>query len=791
MTLLSEFLHDFRLGFRRLCQHPWAGAVAIFMLILGLGANTGVFCFMNAVFLRPLPLPRPAELVLISEVNPQVSASPMKSSWANFEDWRREARSLVRLAAYRDERVTVLGAGDPDVVEAQAVSREFFSVLGVAPVLGRAIGSEREAVISHAYWETRFGRTGGVLGTAIRLEGRPYSIVGVMPPGFRLVHGADFWYPLEVSPERRAMRGARFVLVVGRLLHGVKREAAQARLDAVARGLAEAHPENAGWGVLAASLEDRLLGPFRRRALSLFAAAALILLIACTNLVCLQLAQAESRKREFAVRMALGAGRGRLMRQLFAETLLVAFLGTAPAIAVAWGVLKLLAVAGPANLPVPVAVTLDGRAVAYACALAVCSALLVALYPALRLRRLDFAAEAQGRSESSVGGSSGWTKWGALMAGEIALAQILLAGAGLSVHSFLNLSGIDPGFRASGVIVARIPLSVEKYPDGLRQARFFAGLAQEAQRLASVRSVGLVNVPPLDDADPKGDFGAEGRPKSASFWASVRVVTPGYFSTMGVPLLAGRTFSPFDTAGSPRVVVISEAAVRRIFGRENPLGKKLCWDVCDLEIVGVAGNVRHSQLQETRADAVYLAFSQSPQSRMALVLHTDSSPSEVSQSLRPIVRSLDRDQPVESVERLQDVVRRALFQPILSAGLISVFAALGLAMALGGVYGVASYVVDVHTHEIGVRVALGATNRQLLRPLLRWGAAAAVAGALAGLAGAFLFARLLGALLYDAPPLDPPVLICCAATLCATVLLACYLAARRISRIDPLCALRY
>jgi predicted permease len=802
-TLRQDLLY----ALRRLRQAPGFTLVAIVTLALGIGANSAIFSMVNAVLLRPLPFDEPDRLVRLSQT--WEGRTTGVYSPQNFLDVVSAARDFESLAAIDGGGVTLTGSGAPARLEGAGVSASFFDVLRVRPILGRGFaagenepGHTKVVVLGHRLWRERFGADPAAVGRMVQLNREPHVVVGVAPPGFTYPDGAEVWTPIEYDAVfRTKSRGAWYLGVIGRLKPAVPVSHAREELRTIADRLAHEYPDaDEGVGGTVTSLHEAMVGESRPALLVLLGAVGLVLLIACVNVANLLLARAAARESELAVRTALGAGRGRLLRQLLTESVLLAVLGGAAGVFLAWLSLDTLLGLQPAGVRRLGEVRVDRAVVAFAAGLSVLTGILFGSVPALQLMR---RATAQSLREGGRGllGGRGQRLRGGLVVGQIALAMMLLAGAGLLIRSFVQLRRVDPGFRAPGALTFRIALPESAYQDEARRTAFFDEMIERLGALPGVRSVGTVMGLPLSGTRFNLSFEVAGRPKlplAQQPSMEVRVTSPGYFEAMGIPVLRGRGFERGDRAGSRQVVVLSQTAVRRFFPGEDPLGKSITvgWRRPDGmppaggEVVGVVGDVKEAGLAEENPPEIYLAYGQLPVSSMDVLLRTAVGPMTLAPAAATVVRGLDPELPIARLHTLDDIVARSVSEPRFYVVLLGAFAGTALFLAALGIFGVMSYAVVQRSREIGIRVALGAHPAHLRRMVLGQALLLAVAGVGLGLLGSLGLSRAIAGLLFDLSPTDPATLAGVALLLTAVALLASYLPARRATRVDPLIALR-
>ena len=803
---MDTLRQDLAYAFRRLRQAPGFTLVAVATLALGIGANSAIFSIVNAVLLSPLPFEEPERLVMVSQV---WEGRPTVYSPQNFLDLEAAAQSFAALAVVDQSGVTLTGRGAPERIEGAEVGAPFFRVLRVQPVLGRGFlpgenepGHDKVAVLSHRLWRERFGGDPGIVGQSVQLNRESYAVIGVAPPGFAYPEGASIWTPMEYDEQLRTKsRGAWYLTVIGRLGPGVTLAHAREEVSTIAARLAAQYKEiNEGVGGTVRSLHEATVGSSRTALLVLLSAVGLVLLIACVNVANLLLARAAAREGELAVRAALGAGRGRLLRQLLTESLLLAALGGAAGILLASLSLDTLLALQPEGVRRLGEVRIDQAVVAFAAGLAVLTGMLFGSVPALQLLR---RATSQSLREGGRGllAGRGHRLRGGLVVGQIALAMVLLAGAGLLFRSFVRLRQVDPGFRAPGALTFRIALPQSAYGDEARRVAFFDELLPQLGALPGVRSAGMVMGLPMGGTRINLSFEVQGRPAlplAQQPSMEMRVASPGYFEAMGIPLLRGRGFTPDDREGSTQVVVLSRSAVRRFFPGEEPLGKsiRMGWrrgegkPPAGGEVVGVVGDVKELGLAEEYPPEIYLPYAQLPVESMDVLLRTAVSPMTLATGAARVVHGLDPELPVARLRTLDEIVARSVSQPRFYMLLLGAFAATALFLAALGIFGVMSYAVVQRSREISIRVALGADPAHILGTVLGQALRLAVLGVGAGLAGAVALSRTIASLLFELSPTDPATLGAVAVLLASVALLASYLPARRATRVDPLVALR-
>ncbi|HEY9431448.1 MAG TPA: ABC transporter permease [Blastocatellia bacterium] len=801
----DEMIQDLRYGVRMLLKHPGFTTIAVITLALGIGANTAIFSVVNAVLLRPLPYQEPERLIRLWESNPGRGWPEFSASALNFEDWRKQQTVCEQLAAYEFATFNLTGGGEPERVAALGVTANLFPTLGTPPALGRNFlpeeeraGRHRVAILSDGLWRRRFGADPQLIGRQVQLSGENYTVVGVMPPRFRLTPGTELWTPLMLDPALapwHANRSHHNIHVIGRLKPGVSLLQAQAAFDVVARQLEQQYPKsNAGWGVLLRTFYDWIVPEqIQRSVLVLFAAVGFVLLIACANVANLMLARASTRRREMAIRAAMGAGRLRVMRQLLTESLLLATLGgLAGALLARWGA-QLIKASTSLNMPRLDETRLDLRALGFTLIVSLLTGLIFGLAPAWQASKLDLNGTLK---EGGRGGDSRRGLRGALVVGEVALAFVLLLSAGLMIRSFANLQNAPLGFAPENVLVMQINLPGSKYGEKAQRVNFYNQLLERMRSAPGVVDVAAVTQLPLfSGASWAQEITLEGReaaPSDAKPSARVFAATPRYFQTMGVPLLQGRDFIEQDGGDGQLNVIVSESFARRFWPNENPIGKRFRSGAFDLfgAVVGVVGNVRNAGLESEGGPAFYFSYGRIGMPALTVVARTVAPPETMAAALRAQTHSLDRDLPVYNVRTLDQLVYNAAGQPRFQTTLLSLFSVAALLLAAIGVYGVMAYAVTQRTYEIAVRMALGAQTRDALMLVVRQGMTLSLIGVAIGLALAFGLTRFLRGLLYQVSATDALTFAMIPLLLVGVTLLACYVPARRATKVDPLLALR-
>jgi putative ABC transport system permease protein len=807
--LVSPLLQDLRYAVRALRKSPAFTAVALATLALGIGANTAIFSVVNAVLLKPLVFPESGRLVAFYQTLPREGVMNNGVSYLNYADFASRSRSFEQLGALRMHDFTLTGRGEPALVVAGTVTGNIFQLLRTKPLLGRSLTAADEApdapavaVLSERLWRERFGGAPAAVGQTVRLDQKVFTVVGVMPGRFRSPPDrppAELWTALAQDPvfgDLRQRRGGHYLTVVGRLRPGVALATAQAEVATLAAGLARQFPkENEGWGTRIVPLAESLVSGVRTALSVLLGAVALVFLIACVNVANLMLMRSSARSRELAVRTALGAGRGRLARQLLTESLVLGLSGGALGVALALSGMKALKAWLPADLPRVSEVGIDGRVLIFSFFASLAATLVFGVGPALAAGRANLSAAL--REGSAGAGESGGRRRlrGLLIAGETAFSFVLLVGAALLIRSFVRLQEVPLGFRPAGVLTAGMSLPRTQYADPQQWIGFYTALVDRLAAEPGVEAAAASLPLPLAGAGLNFAFSIEGHAEEpgADKSANYTAATPGYFRVMGVPLVSGRTFSQRDGATAPRVCVVSAAFARRYFPGENPLGKRLVFGFPSpvaREIVGVVGDVKRDGLALPSQPEMYVPFVQEPWWAAYALVRTSGDPARLSSAMRADVKALDPSLPLEDVAPMRQFVDDSVAQPRFRTTVLGLFGAAALLLAVLGIYGVISYSVGRRTREVGIRLALGAAPSDVLRMVLFEGLGLVALGLALGLAGALLSTRYLSSLLFEVSRLDALSYAGVAALLLLAGLAASWLPARRATRVDPVSALR-
>ena len=810
---MATFLQDIRYAFRTLGKSPGFTAIVVLTLALGIGANTAIFSVVNAVLLAPLPYDQPSQLVKVWISNIPRGDKIAPASGGDFAEWKSGNNVFSGMAASSDEIFTLTGTGDPENVVGYQFSADYFRLLGTRPELGRTFLDEEDrpggpdvVVLSDAIWKRAFSADPHIVGKSVTLTGKPFTVVGVMPPDFKYPSTVELWTPLALPTSFLTNYDDTPLRIMARLKPGVTLKQAQAQMDSIEQRIAHEHPQtDAGNSVTLVPLREEIAGDVKMPLLVLLGAVGFVLLIACANIASLMLARAAGRRKETAIRVALGASRARLIRQFLTEGLALSLIGGTLGLVIASGLTSFLLSIFPnniANLNIPqmTSIPMDVRVFAFTLSAAVLTGLLFGLAPVLGLKVAASAEGLKGSSRSTTASSGEIRLRSALVVSEFALALVLLVGAGLLIGSFRNLLQGNLGFDAGHIISAQLILSQNKYPAVQPQKPFeFANeVLAQIRRQPGVEYAAAADFMPLSGFWNAADFSVQGQPEPAPGRrpnAKSERVTPEYFRTMGVPLLKGRAFTEQDRKDAPQVVIINETLAHQVFGSRDPIGERLnlgdskkpdLW-----EIVGVVGDVHAFGLEEKVRGTLFRPFAQDPITVVAFVVRTSGPPSNLTSSVKQAIWSVDKDQPIYKIVGLYQLANESLALRRVSSILLGAFSALALLLAALGIYGVMAFSVAQRTHEIGVRMALGAQPGSVLKMIASYGMRIVIAGIAIGLAGSLALSRVIASLLYQVKPTDGVTFALTSVLLCFIALLACYVPARRAMRVDPMVALRY
>ena len=797
MALLS----DLRYSVRTLRKSPVFTAAAVLTMTLTIGANTAIFSVVNAVLIRPLPFGHPESLVQVAEKNDKLHLESFGASVLNYLSWKEQNRSFQDLCAIGGGSYTLTGRGDPEQFQGGTITPSVLSVLGIQPIIGRNFrdgedrpGAPGVALISESLWRRKFSSDPAAIGAHLNLNGVDYTVVGVAPSGLPFLTTGDIWTPLPNDPARE-IRLNHVITVFGRLRPGVTIRQAQADMDQVFTRVAAQFPEIKDWGIRLIDFRGTVIpDSITTTLLILFGAVGFVLLIACANVANLLLSRAASRQKEIAVRTALGASRARMLAQLLTESLVLAVTGGVIGLAAALLSVQLMNNSLPQGLlPVPT-ITLDSSVLLFALGITLVTGLLFGFAPAWHAAATDLNTVLKQGSRSSIGGQRLMVRNG-LVAGELALATVLLVGAGLLMQSLSHLQRVRLGFQPDRMLTFQVAPPVSRYPDLVRRWPFFRRMLESLNAIPGVRGAAMSSGIPLGagfyNRSPFMPFGASILPDGASLPLDWRTVSPGYFKTMGIPLLAGREFTEQDTPTAPGTIILSRAAAQKFWGSESAIGKMLHRPTLgtNLTVVGVVDDVRNDGLNQ-EYPALYFACSNISSRQMDVVVRTMGKPESVLSAVRARIHDLDPELALSNIRTMDEWVSNNAAQPRVNATLIGTFAGVALLIAAIGVYGVLAYSVNQRTREIGLRMALGAQQGGVLRWIVGQGMIVAFAGIAIGLVGALALSRLLASLLFGVQPRDPVTFGAVAAVLCAVAFTACLVPAVRASRVDPIVALR-
>ncbi len=809
---MQTLLQDLRYAFRLLAKSPSFTLIAVLTLALGIGANTAIFSVVNAVLLRPLGFRDPAKLVLVAEKSKYPTIS---TSYENYQDWRDQSHSFESLEATRGTAMTLSGSGEPENLNVRMATAKLFPLLGVDARLGRTFSADEDraggtpvAVLTYGLWQRRFGGSPDVLGKPITLDAQPYTVIGVLPAGFELLQPADVFLPFHpwahTLPDDRNWHPG--IIVIGRLKAGASLEQARTEMVGITKRLEEQYPiYNTGTSADVVALQEQMVQNVRPALILLLGAVSFVLLIACANVANLLLARAASRGREVAIRTSMGASRGRVVRQLLTESVLLSLAGGILGLLIAWASLGPLLKLSAGTVPNVFDVTLDPAVLAFTLGISVITGLIFGIAPAMRTTKRDLRGTLNEGSRGSTAGPGHHRLRGSLISMEIALALLLLVGAGLLLRSFSRLQEIPPGFQPDHLFVADLPISQSAYAKPEQRFQFFDRVVDRARTLPGVRSAAAASFLPVSGGGGLLHFNIAGRPpKSPNDYiaAGYRTVTPNYFETLGIPLLQGRLFIPHDNERSPAVVIINSTMAHTYFPNENPLGHRIQVGatpdpdptVPNMEIVGVVGDVLQGLGVDPKAE-MYLPYRQAdgvlPVFQLSIVMRTSGDPLQQSAALRSALSEIDPNQPLVKVRTMEDNIASTVAQPRFRTWLIGIFAALAVMLAAVGIYGVMSYSVTQRTNEIGIRVTLGAQPNDVFRTVVGEGLRFALIGICIGIVAGLLLTRLLQSFLYGISAADPLTFVGVTVLLLAVALAASFFPARRATRVDPIIALRY
>lgn len=807
---METLLKDFRYAIRMLFKSPGFTLTAVAALALGIGATTAIFSVVNAALLRSLPYEKPDQIVAVWEISKSEGTESV-ASYPNLADWRAQNTVFEDMSAVRARGQTLTGFGEAERIEGAVVSASFFPLLRAKAALGRTFlpeedkpGAARVVVMSHKLWTRKFSRDENIIGQTITLSGNPYTVIGILPANFSFpfeVEEAELWATTAFEGDNLNERGAHTNSVIARLKDGVSLDQAQSEMEAIAARLEQQYPEsNTDSGARVISLRDQLVGRIELALWILLGAVIFVVLIACSNVANLLLARAAARQKEIAIRSALGASRWRIARQLLTESVLLALVGGGAGLLLAvWGI-EAIVLYIPEEIARLSGIGIDARVLSFTLVMSILTGFIFGLAPALKASRPDLneTLKEGGRTSASAGRRS---LRGALVISEVALALVLLAGAGLLMKSFLRLRQIDPGFDAENVLTLRVNLSGPNYKADYQRIAFIDEALDKLKALPGVESAAFVTPPPFSGDGLGSGFSIEGRPTPPGQepGAAVHGVTPDYFNVMKISLVAGRHFTDHDVKGGTGAVIINQMLARRHWPDENPIGERISsvgigvhdnepkvW-----EIIGVVGDVKNIALDQKPFPEMYFPIRQQSWGWGYMTIRASVDPMSLASVARAELLSIDKDQPIYRIRSLDEMISNSVAKPRFYMLLFGLFALVGLVLAVVGVYGVISYMVSERTHEIGVRMALGATRRDVLRMVLGRGMTLAAVGIAIGLGGGIAVTRVIESLLFEVSAYDPLIFGAVSALLALVAAFACYIPAMRATRVDPMTALRY
>jgi len=803
---MQTLLQDLRYGARMLLKKPGLTLTAVLTLALGIGANTAIFSVVNAVLLRPLPYPEPAALVRIyeKETDSALPSERLEVAPANFLDWRRQSRTLVEIAAWGQEEQALASQDHADSVVAAFVSFNFFSALGVNPLRGRVFTSEEDrpdrdtvALLSYGLWQRRFGGDTNLVGQKVNLDGSQYTVVGIMPPGFQYPRGAEIWTPLALNANQTQMRDAHFLQVIARRRPDASLAQVRAEMETIASSLAQQYPAtNKNWTVNVLPLPEDEVGRARTTMLLLMGAVGLVLLIACANVSSLLIARGATRRTEITIRSALGASRWRIVRQLLTESVLLAGLGGGLGLLLAlWGTDALLALS-PSEIPRMQTARVDLYALGFTLAVTLLAGLIFGMLPSLQAARINLHESLKEGGRGASGSLANKRIFGALVVSEIALALIVLVGAGLLLNSFMRLRRVEIGIQTSNVLTVEVNLPSSRYRGKDYQAHrlnFYGQVIERIGALPGVAAVGAIDSLPLGGHERGWTFRKEGQNLAPSERqvAGFQIATTDYFRAMGMRIRRGRAFTESDRDGSPQVAIINESFAQQFYPNEDPLGQRIIIRnrPAASEIVGVVNDIRHFGPDKAPGPEMYVPYNQLVVGAVPLVVRTKSEPEALIGAVREEIRAVDREVAVGKVRTMTQMMSATLAERRFALLLLGGFAVVALLLAATGVYGVMAYAVTQRTREIGIRIALGARSADVLRLIIKQGLSLALIGVVIGLFGAFALTRLMKDLLFGLSATDPLTFIVIALLLTFSMLLACWIPARRAMKVDPMVVL--
>lgn len=804
---MAGFIQDLRYGIRTLLKNPGFTAIAVLALALGIGANSAIFTVVNALLLRPLPYRQPDRLAVLWQTNKAQGWEKVGVSGSNYMDWKEQSRLMQDICVFEPGSGTLTGQGEPEQIAGLRISSNFFQTLGVKPHLGRLFTDADEkqwmsvGVISYGAWQQRFGGDPSAIGRKMTVDGLSYTLIGVVEPNFWFPFAADAFVVWDQAALRRAHRLDHSLGAIGRLKPGVSLAQANAELNSIEKGINERVPEHEGWSISAVSLKETVVEYIRPALLVLLGAVGFVLLIACTNVANLLLARGAARHKEIAIRASMGAGRLRIVRQMLTESIVLSLIGGGLGLLLAaWGTQVLLTLL-PDSVPIPgssgqmklARIGIDGWVLAFTFGISILTGIVFGMVPAISCSKTSPVESLKEGGRSSVSGTARWR--GALVISEVALALVLLAGATLMLRSMARLQTVDPGFRGAQLLTFEVELPTDtRYRTQKDQGIVFEKFLRSLRETPGLESAAITRAVPFGPEQERTYFSIEGRPplaKGERLGAEFRPASANYLTTMGIPLLRGRHFTDLDRADSQPVAIIDTNLERKFFPNENPIGRRILTRGRAFEIVGVAGQVKHSGLNRAAQPTLYVPYVQYPMARMDFVVRSAGDPGALTRAAKAAIWRVDGDQPLYRVKTMQELMADSTTAPRLTLFLLGSFATLAVALAALGIYGVMSYMVNQRRHELGIRIALGAAAGQVMSMVVREAMLLAGAGVVIGVLASLAVTRYLSTLLYGISATDPLTLGIVASLLAVVALIASWIPARRATRVHPIQALRY